>query len=186
MAYATSEQIIERRAASIWTKIHPLFAIAQLVTFVISVVLLVLYFRGTGSYQAVHLSVLVKVALMLGASVTGALWEKDVFGKYWFAPEFLGEDVMTVNVFILHIAYLLMAYTHPEQQGLVVGTLVLAYLVYSANVLQYVLRTAHMTKETKPPSPGDSMTPNAPVRARATSPRPVSSARVAVPVRVRA
>ncbi|GAC1537296.1 MAG: hypothetical protein NVS2B17_09790 [Candidatus Velthaea sp.] len=180
MAYATSDQIIERRAASVWTKIHPLFAIAQLVTFLISVVLLVQYFRGGVGYHTVHLSVLIKVALMLGASVTGALWEKDVFGKYWFAPEFLGEDVMTVNVFILHFAYLVMAYTHPDQVRLVVGTLMLAYGVYSVNVLQYVLRTAHMTKKTKTPKlPKNPSSPGTPVGSHLAAAQPL-------PVRVRA
>jgi 3-vinyl bacteriochlorophyllide hydratase len=146
VAYGNFEQMVARRAASLWTRIHPVFALAQLAAFFVSVGLLVAYFRGAVSFDAVHQSVIVKVTLMLGAIVTGALWEKDVFGKYWFAPEFMGEDTMTVNVFILHIAYLVMAYTHPDNITAQIGTLIVAYGVYIANVAQYVLRTANMGK----------------------------------------
>ncbi len=138
--------MIERRAASVWTKIHPVFALGQLLAFFVSVGLLISYFCGSVSIETVHQSVVIKVALMLGAIVTGALWEKDVFGAYWFAPEFMGEDTMTVNVFILHIGYLVMAVTHPENINAQLGTLIVAYGVYIANVAQYVLRTAHMGK----------------------------------------
>ena len=146
MAYGSSEQMVARRANSIWTKIHPLFALGQLAAFCVSVGLLAGFFRGAVSFDVVHASVLIKVALMLGAVVTGALWERDVFGKYWFAPEFMSEDTMTVNVLILHIGYLLMAWTHPENVTAQIGTLIVAYGVYIANVAQYVLRTANLGK----------------------------------------
>jgi 3-vinyl bacteriochlorophyllide hydratase len=138
--------MMARRSSSIWTKIHPVFALAQLFAFFVSVGLLVGYLRGGVAFDVVHASVLMKVALMIGAIVTGALWEKDVFGKYWFAPEFMAEDTMTVNVFILHIAYLVMAVTHPENVVAQIGTLIVAYSVYIANVAQYILRTAKLGK----------------------------------------
>jgi 3-vinyl bacteriochlorophyllide hydratase len=138
--------MVARRAASIWTKIHPIFALGQLLAFFVSVGLLVGYFNGAVSFDTVHESVLVKVALMIGAIVTGALWEKDVFGHYWFAPEFLGEDTMTVNVLILHISYLAMVIAHPENLTAQIGTLLVAYTVYIGNVAQYILRTANLGK----------------------------------------
>ncbi len=49
----------ERRAASIWTRIHPLFAIAQLMVFLVSVTLLVLHLFGIVAFGVVHVSVLV-------------------------------------------------------------------------------------------------------------------------------
>jgi 3-vinyl bacteriochlorophyllide hydratase len=138
--------MIARRSASIWTKIHPVFALGQLLAFFVSVGLMIGYFRGSASLDVVHQSVLIKVALMVGAIITGALWEKDVFGHYWFAPQFLGEDTMTVNVFILHIAYLAMVIAHPENVTAQIGTLIVAYGVYIANVAQYILRTANLGK----------------------------------------
>jgi 3-vinyl bacteriochlorophyllide hydratase len=146
VAYGDSEKMVARRAASVWTKIHPIFALGQLLAFFVSVGLLVGYFRGAVSFETVHQSVLVKVALMFGAIITGALWEKDVFGAYWFAPEFMSEDTMTVNVFILHAAYLGFAAAHPENVTLQIGMLIVAYGVYIANVAQYVVRTAVLGK----------------------------------------
>ncbi len=144
MAYGDSKDMIARRSASVWTKIHPVFALGQLLAFFVSVGLLIGYFRGSVSFDVVHESVLLKVALMVGAIVTGALWEKDVFGHYWFAPEFMGEDTMTVNVFILHLGYLTMVLAHPQNITAQIGTLLVAYTVYIANVAQYVLRTANL------------------------------------------
>ncbi|MBD5636166.1 MAG: hypothetical protein IAI49_16985 [Candidatus Eremiobacteraeota bacterium] len=136
-----------RREASIWTLIHPLFAIGQLLAFVVSVSLFVAYFRGAVSFHAVHVSVLVKIGLMLGAVVTGACWERDVFGYWWFAPEFLFEDVMTVIVFITQMSYLAVVFFHPADMSVILGVLGAAYAVYLANVAQYIHRTQTRKKE---------------------------------------
>jgi 3-vinyl bacteriochlorophyllide hydratase len=139
--------VSSRRAASIWTTIHPLFAIGQLFAFLVSVSLLVAYFRHAVPFHAVHVSVLVKIGLMVGAVVTGSLWERDVFGWYWFAPEFLAEDVMTLLVFILQMSYLAMAWLHPSDMGPILAVLCAAYAVYVANVAQYIHKTQRMKKE---------------------------------------
>lgn len=141
MAPVSADLVLARRRESIWTKIHPIFALGQLATFIVSVVLLGMYFNGSVSFETVHHSVVIKILLMIGAVVTGALWEKDVYGHYWFAPEFFLEDVMTVNVFVLHIGYILMAIIHPDNVVPVIGMLIMAYIVYIANVAQYVIRT---------------------------------------------
>jgi 3-vinyl bacteriochlorophyllide hydratase len=141
MQDAGPSSALDRRRASIWTLIHPLFAIGQLLVFVVSVSLFAAYLRGVVPFHVVHVSVLVKIALMAGAVVSGAFWERDVFGYWWFAPEFLFEDVMTLIVFITQIAYLAIVYIHPEDTGVIVGALAFAYAVYLANVAQYIHRT---------------------------------------------
>jgi len=123
------------------------FALGQLLMFFVSAILLTMYARGAVSFSVVHESVLFKIALMLGAIITGALWEKDVFGAYWFAPEFMGEDTMTVIVFILHVSYLTMVFAHPENIGYQVSMLVMAYTVYVVNVAQYVIRTSQVSNQ---------------------------------------
>lgn len=143
----------ERRAASIWTRIHPLFAIAQLLVFLVSVTLLVLHLLGIVSFGVVHVSVLVKIGLMLGAIVTGALWEHDVFGKWWFASEFFIEDTMTLNVFLLHVAYLVVVYAWPENTRMILALLGVAYTVYGLNVAQYILRYHGMREPAAPDVP---------------------------------
>jgi 3-vinyl bacteriochlorophyllide hydratase len=141
MPEAAPHSVRERRAASMWTMIHPLFAIGQLFAFFVSVGLLIAYFRGAVPFHVVHVSVLVKIGLMVGAVVTGSLWERDVFGYFWFAPEFLLEDVMTLVVFIFQVSYLAMVALHPTLMPAVIGMLCVAYAVYIGNVAQYIHRT---------------------------------------------
>ena len=148
MGNISIDQVRARRRASVWTRVHPIFALGQLGAFVVSVCLLAGYFAGSVSFAAVHESVLVKIALMIGAVVSGAFWERDVFGYYWFAPEFFFEDAMTVNVFLLHLGYLAVAYSQPGQPDKALVMLGIAYLVYVANVAQYVMRTHKMTQST--------------------------------------
>ena len=137
----------ERSAASIWTRIHPVFAIGQLGVFLVSVVLLALYFLHMVPFTAVHDSVLMKIALMIGAMITGSLWEHDVFGPWWFAHEFFIEDVMTLNVFLLHIGYLITVYVWPQTMNAVLSMLGVAYAVYAFNVAQYIISHMNMNRK---------------------------------------
>ena len=138
--------IRERREASIWTSIHPVFAIGQLGVFLASLVLLALYLLHVVPFSAVHLSVLIKIAFMIGAVITGSLWEHDVYGKWWFAHEFFIEDVMTLNVFLLHIGYLVAIYGWPDNSRAFLALLGIAYLVYGLNVCQYIASHMRMRK----------------------------------------
>jgi 3-vinyl bacteriochlorophyllide hydratase len=137
---AGSKGYLARRRASVWTRIHPFFAFGQLLTFVVSAGLLVAYLFGKVPFSFVAISVLIKIGLMLGAMITGAFWESDVFGQFWFAPEFFIEDVITVIVFYLHLAYLYAVYAAPFGGKLVLPTLAIAYTAYVINVGQYVIR----------------------------------------------
>jgi 3-vinyl bacteriochlorophyllide hydratase len=151
MATLSIEQVRSRREASKWTRIHPIFALGQLGAFFVSVGFLIAYGFGWVGFAAVHESVLIKIALMIGAIVTGALWEKDVFNWYWFAPDFFFEDAWTVNVFLLHLGYLAVVYTEPSNPAKALLLLVIAYIVYVANVVQYVWRTHKMGVDTAIP-----------------------------------
>jgi len=142
----------ERRDTSVWTRIHPIFAIGQLGVFIVSVALFALYAVHLVPFAAVYLSVLLKIALMIGAIVTGSLWEHDVFGEWWFAEEFFVEDVMTVNVFLLHVAVVVMFFRMPDQLGAVAGMLAFAYVIYTINVGQYLIQHA---SGHKPAADGD-------------------------------
>ncbi len=140
-----------KRAASKWTLIHPIFALGQLLAFFVSVGFLIAYFRGGASYHDVHVTVLIKIGLMVGAVITGSLWEHDVFGYWWFAPEFLAEDVMTLIVFIFQVSYLAMVWLHPDRMYAVIGILVVAYAVYAANVAQYIHKTQRAKSSLREP-----------------------------------
>ena len=72
--------------------------------------------------------------------VTGSLWEKDVFGKYLFAPAFFWEDVVSFGVIALHTAYLVCLLTGcAERDGLMWLALV-AYAAYVTNAAQFLLK----------------------------------------------
>jgi 3-vinyl bacteriochlorophyllide hydratase len=137
----------ERSAASRWTRIHPVFAIGQLGVFLVSVVLFGLYFLHLVPFAAVNLSVLMKIFLMIGAIITGSLWEHDVFGPWWFAYEFFIEDVMTLNVFLLHCLYLFTVYVWPQTMNAALAMLGVAYAVYALNVAQYIISHMNMNKK---------------------------------------
>jgi hypothetical protein len=57
-------------------------------------------------YGAATVSILIKTFLLYLIMVTGAIWEKVVFGQYLFAPAFFWEDVVSFGVIALHTAYL--------------------------------------------------------------------------------
>jgi 3-vinyl bacteriochlorophyllide hydratase len=139
--------VLTRRSKSIWTIVHPIFAIGQLLAFFVSVGFLVAYFLGHVSFNLVQITVLAKIALMFGALITGALWEHDVYGYWWFAPEFLQEDVMTLFVFITQMAYLAAYYSRASSSSAYIILLLLAYAIYFINVAQYIHRTQMMKRD---------------------------------------
>jgi len=148
MPEASALALHARRKASIWTMIHPLFAIGQLLAFLFSVGLLIGFFRGAVAFHIVHVSVLIKIGLMVGAVITGSLWEHDMYGYWWFAPEFLLEDVMTLIVFIFQLSYLAVVAFHPDFLAAIVMMLCIAYTVYVINVAQYIHRTQLQKQQT--------------------------------------
>ncbi|MEO1568680.1 MAG: 2-vinyl bacteriochlorophyllide hydratase, partial [Pseudomonadota bacterium] len=72
--------------------------------------------------------------------VTGAIWEKVVFGRYLFAPAFFWEDVVSMGVIALHTAYLIaIAFgigSHTEQMVVALA----AYAAYAINAAQFFLK----------------------------------------------
>ena len=93
-----------RRDATVWTTVQGVLAPVQFLVFAVSLVL-VLRFLATGDgYTAATVSILLKTALLYTIMVTGAIWEKVVFGQYLFAPAFFWEDVVSFAVIALHTA----------------------------------------------------------------------------------
>ena len=70
--------------------------------------------------------------------VTGAIWEKVVFGRYLFAPAFFWEDVVSMGVIALHTLYLVMLLagwgTPQEQMWIALA----AYAAYVINAVQFL------------------------------------------------
>ena len=129
-----------RRDATVWTLVQGVLAPAQFVVFLVSLVL-VLRFLATGlGYDAATLSIIVKTGFLYLIMVTGAIWEKVVFGQYLFAPAFFWEDVFSFAVIALHTAYLWALFTGALAPfGLMILALA-AYAAYVINAGQFLLK----------------------------------------------
>lgn len=135
-----SPQERARRDATRWTLVQGLLAPLQFAVFLVSLVL-VLRFLATGEgYTAATLSIVAKTGLLYTIMVTGAIWEKVVFGQYLFAPAFFWEDVFSFAVIALHTAYLWVLFAgnwSAESQMLLA---LAAYAAYAINAAQFLLK----------------------------------------------
>lgn len=129
-----------RRDASAWTLVQGILAPLQFIVFAISLVLVVRYLATGDGYAIATASVLIKTLILYAIMITGAIWEKDVFGKYLFAPAFFWEDVVSMLVMVLHTAYvaaLLFNLTDPFGQMILA---LAAYVSYVVNAAQFVIK----------------------------------------------
>jgi len=121
-----------RRDSSIWTIVQGVLAPVQFLIFAVSLVLVVRYLvTGEGAFAA-DMSILAKTFALYAIMVTGSIWEKQVFGKWLFAPAFFWEDVFSMVVIALHTAYLVMLFGG-------VGTVEARMLVALAGYAAYVI-----------------------------------------------
>ena len=129
-----------RRDATKWTLVQGVLAPVQFLAFAVSLAL-VLHYLDTGSGEtAATASVIVKTLLLYTIMITGAVWEKVVFGRYLFAPAFYWEDVFSMLVLALHTAYLAcLAFGWLEPRGLMYLALA-AYFTYVVNATQFILK----------------------------------------------
>jgi len=135
----TAEQR-QKRDSSPWTLVQGVLAPVQFLVFLVSVALVVRFLlTGNGQYAATA-SVVVKTLTLYTIMITGAVWEKVVFGRYLFAPAFYWEDVFSMLVLGLHTAYLLaLASGALSPQNLMLLALA-AYAAYAVNATQFVLK----------------------------------------------
>lgn len=146
-----------RRDATPWTMVQGVLAPLQFVVFLVSLVL-VLRFLSTGEgHSAAAASVVVKTAALYAIMVTGAIWEKVVFGRYLFARAFFWEDVFSILVLALHTAYLaalFLGFGTPQDQMLVA---LAAYAAYAINATQFLLKLREARLETQWPRGGSNI-----------------------------
>ena len=135
-----------RRDSTGWTLVQGILAPVQFLAFGVSVVLVLRYLATGDGYGAATVSILIKTGLLYTIMVTGAIWEKVVFGQYLFAPAFFWEDVFSFGVIALHTAYVIALYgEYLAPAGLMVLALA-AYAAYAINAGQFIwkLRMARL------------------------------------------
>ena len=137
IALYTPEQR-RRRDATRWTTVQGILAPVQFAIFLVSLSL-VLHALVTGQgATAANVSVLVKTAALMAIMVTGAMWEKRVFGRYLLAPAFFWEDVGSFAVIGLHAAYVAVLFTGALTEKGILLLALLAYATYCVNAGQFV------------------------------------------------
>lgn len=128
-----------RRDASKWTLVQGILAPIQFLVMAISVALVLRYLRTGDGLAAANVSVIVKTIVLYTIMVTGAIWEKEVFGQYLFARPFFWEDVVSFGVIALHTAYLAGLGLEWPPRSLMLLALI-AYATYAVNAVQFILK----------------------------------------------
>jgi len=135
-----SDEQRQRRDASRWTLVQGILAPVQFLVFLISLAL-VFHYLATGSgYGVATGSVVVKTIVLYVIMITGAIWEKQVFGRWLFAPAFYWEDVVSIGVLALHSAYIAALITGALPPAALMALALAAYASYCFNAAQYVLK----------------------------------------------
>ncbi|MEM8791391.1 MAG: 2-vinyl bacteriochlorophyllide hydratase [Pseudomonadota bacterium] len=141
-----------RRDETAWTTVQAILAPLQFLIFAISLVLVVRYLTYGVGFEAATVSILLKTAVLYTIMITGAIWEKVVFGQYLFAPAFFWEDAFSMIVIALHTLYIyaLFAFWSAEAQMFIA---LAAYAAYVINAGQFLwkLRQARLQGETAGP-----------------------------------
>jgi len=127
-----------RRDATRWTLVQGVLAPVQFVIFLIS-----LYLVMTSLSSGLHtdwalVSVVIKTLVLYAIMVTGAIWEKAVFGQYLFAGPFFWEDVVSMVVLALHTAYLWVWWQGQWSATEQLWLALVAYGTYGVNAAQYI------------------------------------------------
>ena len=102
---------------------------------------LVAHFLITGQGQDVATaSVVFKTGVLYLIMVTGSIWEKEVFGRYLFAPAFYWEDVVSMVVMALHTAYIVALLSGALDTHTLMVLALTAYATYIVNAAQFLLK----------------------------------------------
>ncbi|KAB7644851.1 2-vinyl bacteriochlorophyllide hydratase [Polymorphobacter fuscus] len=155
--YTAEERV--RRDNSRWTLVQGLLAPVQFLIFAVSLYLVLNYLRTGEYHDAAVWSVVIKTFALYTIMVTGAIWEKVVFGKYLFAESFFWEDVFSMLVIALHTAYLVALFTNSLNSQQLMWLALAAYFTYVINAGQFIwkLRMARL----EAPAKADGGTPGA-------------------------
>ncbi len=138
-----------RRDSTKWTLVQGILAPIQFVVFGISLYFVLDYLRTGQNYDIAIWSVVAKTLILYTIMITGAIWEKVVFGQYLFHESFFWEDVFSMLVIVLHTLYLFGLFTGIADDGVLFATALAAYVAYVINAAQFIwkLRQARLSSQ---------------------------------------
>ncbi len=130
----------EKRDSTIWTIVQGVLAPTQFLVFIISMSLIVRYFMTGEGYLIATYSVILKTLVLLLIMITGAIWEKVVFGQYLLAPAFFWEDIVSFFVILGHLAYVVVLIGDLLSDDGKILVALFAYGLYLINAIQFLLK----------------------------------------------
>ena len=112
----------------------------QFFVFLVSLCLVIRYLASGEGQTLALASVVVKTITLYAIMITGSIWEREVFGRYLFAPAFFWEDMVSMLVLTLHTAYLaaLLSGALDVRQQMLLA--LAAYASYVCNATQFLLK----------------------------------------------
>jgi 3-vinyl bacteriochlorophyllide hydratase len=137
----------------------------QLLAFFVSLWLVLRYLDSGAGAEAATLSVIVKTGFLYAIMVTGAIWEKEVFGVWLFARPFFWEDVVSMAVIALHTAYLFAWLTGALAVREQLLLALVAYAAYVVNAAQFF----HKLRLARRDAAGEAQTAARTTHARGTA-----------------
>ncbi len=128
----------ERRDATKWTVVQGILAPVQFVVFLVSLWFVLRYVVTGDGYAIATMSIIIKTLVLYTIMITGAIWEKTVFGQYLLAPAFFWEDVVSFFVIALHTLYLLLLFSGLAGPLSLMVVALIAYFIYVINAIQFL------------------------------------------------
>ena len=144
--YTPEERL--RRDASPWTVVQGVLAPAQFLVFLVSLFLVLRYLETGAGQGAATASVVAKTGFLYVIMVTGSIWEREVFGRYLFAPAFYWEDVVSMLVLALHTTYLVALVSGQVDGTRLMWLALAAYASYVVNAAQFVIKLRAARRQT--------------------------------------
>ena len=141
-----------RRDATRWTLVQGVLAPVQFAIFLMSLYLVMASLSSGLHTDWALTSVVIKTLVLYAIMVTGSIWERDVFGKWLFAPAFFWEDVVSMGVIALHTAYLAAAFADLLAPRELMLLALAAYAAYVINAAQFLWKL-RMARLEAPPRP---------------------------------
>ncbi len=143
--YTPAERL--RRDRSVWTVVQAVLAPLQFLVFVVSCALVLRFLLSGEGYALATGSVVLKTAVLYAIMVTGSIWEKQVFGRWLFAPAFYWEDVVSMGVIALHTAYLVALFGDLLPPTALALLTLAAYATYCVNAAQFLIKLRMARRE---------------------------------------
>jgi 3-vinyl bacteriochlorophyllide hydratase len=136
-----------RRDSTRWTLVQGLLAPFQFLVFLVSLALVIRYLATGEGLAIATWSIVFKTLVLYTIMITGAIWEKVVFGRYLFAPAFFWEDVFSSVVCGLHTLYVVMVVMGWGDAYAQMLVALAAYASYAVNAVQFLLKLRAARKQ---------------------------------------